>query len=81
MSTVDCRTDFIFVIRHSEFVISLPGGDYAVAVDCHRQDEAVVVVDVFADEVDAARRGDDPLRRATISLLKAVCGAGDKLLQ
>ena len=38
------------------------GDDHAVAVDRHRQHEAVVVVDVLADEIDAARRGGDPLR-------------------
>ena len=40
------------------------GGHDGVALDGHRQHETVVVVGVFADDVDAARGGGDPARGA-----------------
>src|SRR6476660_3224315 len=57
----------------------LRGCDNAVAIDCHRQNEAVVVVDVFADDVDAAWGGGDPLRDAAVPLFEAVGRASYEL--
>ena len=53
------------------------GGHDGVAFDGHRQHEAVVVIGVFADDVDAAGRGDNPARRAAVGfgkLLRDVSG-------
>src|SRR5208337_1944196 len=46
------------------------GGHHRVIFNRHRQDEAVVVIGMFTDDVDAARRGHDPARRAAIVFLK-----------
>ena len=39
-------------------------GHDGVKFDRHRQHETVVVISVFADDIDAAGRGGDPARRA-----------------
>jgi hypothetical protein len=57
-------------LDHVFTVIGLVGGHDGVAFDGHRQDKAIVVISVFADDVDAARRGDNPARVAPISLFK-----------
>ena len=44
------------------------GGHDGVTLNGHRQDKAVVVIGVFADDVDAAGRGDNPARRTAVNL-------------
>jgi hypothetical protein len=41
-------------------IASFRRGDDRAAIDRHRQREAVVVIGVLADQVDATRRGEDP---------------------
>ena len=57
------------------------GRDHRVAIDRHRQHEAVVVVDVLADEIHAARRGDDPPRRLAIALFEVARRLGNELFE
>src|ERR1700684_2216257 len=45
-------------------------GHDRVTFDRHRQEEAVVVIGVFADDVDAAGRGDDETGRTVKFFLK-----------
>ena len=50
------------------------GGDDRVAVNGHRQHEAVVVIGVLADDVYAPGRGGDPAGRAPIGLAELLRG-------
>ncbi len=47
-----------------------------ITLDGHRQHEAIVVIGVFADDVDAAGRGDDPTRRTAVGFGKLLCYVG-----
>ena len=49
-------------------VIARSGGDPGVAVDGHRQHEAIVVIGVFADQVDPAGRAREHRRRGAVAL-------------
>ena len=53
-------------LDHVPAVGRLVGGHDGVAFDGHRQDEAVVIIGVFADDIDAARRGDNPSGGASV---------------
>src|SRR6266481_7948234 len=57
------------------------GGDDRVAVNRHGEDEAVVVIGVLADDVDAARGGGNPLRWPAIELFEPVCDVSTKFLK
>src|SRR6185436_808240 len=52
---------------HDAIVARRPG-DVGAAIDGHRQCESVVVIGMFANQIDATRRGEDPrllpIRRA-----------------
>jgi hypothetical protein len=39
-----------------------------ITFDGHRQHKAVVVIGVFANDVDATGRGNDPARRAAVDV-------------
>ena len=54
---------------------------HAVILDGHRQDEAVVVIGVLADDVDTARGGGDPARRTTVELFKFGGDMGGEVLE
>src|SRR5580704_17433116 len=60
-------TDYIFSIN------ALISGQKCVELDGHRQDEDVVVVGVFADQVHATGCGDNPTRR-TPELFRKIRG-------
>src|SRR5207247_10364360 len=53
-------------------VVPWAGGDIRRAVDRDRQDEAVVVVGVFADQVDPAGRANDQARVDAIVMLELI---------
>src|SRR5208282_1056979 len=57
------------------------GGHDGVVFNRHRQNEAVVVIRVFADDVDAAGRGDDPARLTAIMSLKFSGDGGGAFLE
>jgi len=52
-----------------------------IAIYGRGQNETVVVIGVFADDVDAARRGDNPVRLASIDFRKFLCDISGKFLQ
>ena len=67
--------DDVFAVHRSV------GGHDAVKLNRHRQHKAVVVIGVFADDVDAARRGGDPARRAAVDFLKFSGNVGGEFLE
>src|SRR5439155_1169664 len=68
-------------VQNDLFVEAAFGSHDRITFDGHRQHEAVIVVRVFADEVDAARRGDNALGRMTATFreeVRAMFGSGLK---
>ena len=63
------------------FARCVAGGNHRVAVNRHRQHEAVVVVDVFADQIHAARRCDNPPRCRAPQLRKLTRRIGSEFRQ
>ena len=57
------------------------GGHDGVAFDGHRQDETVIVISMFTDDVDAAGGSDDPARRAAVMFLKFSGDVGGEILE
>ena len=56
------------------------GGKNGITVNRHGQDEAVVIIGVFADDVDPSRSSDDPTRRASINLFKFLADAVNEIV-